>query len=137
MATSSDPLGDMIAMIKNANTRGLTRVELAHSRMREGVARVLRDEGYLTDVRVVEVEAKGQKRKSLHIVLKRDADGVRVLTDVVRVSKPGRRVFRPMGRLGKVMDGLGIWVLSTSQGVLSDRQARVKRTGGEVLCKAW
>ncbi len=134
---SSDPLGDMIAMIKNANTRGLTRVELAHSRMREGVARVLREEGYLTDVRVVEVEAKGQKRKSLHIVLKRDADGARVLTDVVRVSKPGRRVYRPMRRLGKVMDGLGIWVLSTSQGIVSDRQARVKRSGGEVLCKAW
>ena len=135
---SSDPLGDMIAMIKNANTRKRTvDVQLSHSRLREGLARVLQQEGYLADVRVVEFEAKGQKRKTLHLKLKPDRDGKQVLTNVVRISKPGCRQYRPMDKLGRVMDGLGIWVLSTSQGVMSDRQARVKRTGGEVLCKVW
>jgi small subunit ribosomal protein S8 len=134
---SSDPLGDMIAMIKNANTRGLRKIELPHSRTREGVAQVLRSEGYVEDVRVTEAEVRGLKRKTLHVFLKRTPEGGGVLTEIVRVSKPGRRIYRSMRRLGKVMDGLGIWVLSTSQGILSDRQARVKRTGGEVLCKVW
>ncbi|MBI2900944.1 MAG: 30S ribosomal protein S8 [Planctomycetes bacterium] len=133
----TDTLGDMIAMIKNANQRGRREVRCPHSRLREGVARVMHQEGYLSDVRVTEVEAKGTKRKFLHVTLKTDADGNRVLTDVVRVSKPGRRTYRPMGRLGKVMDGLGIWILSTSQGIMSDRSARTKRTGGEILCKVW
>lgn len=135
---SSDPLGDMIAMIKNANQRGKREVTLLHSRLREGVAKVMQQEGYLADVRSTEVEAaKGRKSKYLNLVLKTDPDGRRVLTDVKRVSKPGCRVYRPFTQLGKVMDGLGVWILSTSQGILSDRQAKVKRTGGEVLCKVW
>lgn len=137
MGVSSDPLGDMVAMIKNANTRRHREVAVGHSRMREALARVLASEGYIGDVKVVEAEVKGRKTKTIHILLKRDKDGKAVLGGIQRISKPGRRVYRPVDRLGKVMDGLGIWVLSTSQGLMSDRQAKSKRTGGEVLCKVW
>lgn len=137
MGVSSDPLGDMVAMIKNANTRKHRDVQCTHSKLREGVARVLVSEGYLADARVTEAEVRGLKRKTLHLQLKRDKDGKAVLANIQRISKPGRRIYRPVDRLGKVMDGLGIWVLSTSQGVMSDRQAKVKRTGGEVLCRVW
>ncbi len=135
---SHDPLGDMLAMIKNANTRGLEKVQLFHSNMKERVAKVLHSEGYLADVRVdKEEEGKKQTGKNLHLLLKYDPETGKALTDLKRVSKPGRRIFRGAGNLGKVQDGLGIWVLSTSQGVISDREAKTKNIGGEVLCKVW
>ncbi len=134
---SSDLLGDMLAMIKNANQRGRSRVVLSHTKLREGVARVMLQEGYLADVRVVDLEVRGTKRKDLHLTLKLDPDGKKVLTNLRRISKPGCRIYRPVKRLGKVMDGLGIWILSTPKGILSDRQARVQKMGGEVLCKVW
>jgi len=130
---SSDPVGDMIAMIKNANARRHRRVALRHSRMKEGIVRVLQAEGYLEDVRVVE---EGGAR-FLHLYLKYDSEGRPVLTDLRRVSRPGCRIFRGIDSVGKVMDGLGITVLSTSKGILSDRQARRLRVGGELICKAW
>lgn len=130
---SSDPVGDMIAMIKNANARRHRRVSVRHSRMKEGICRVLREEGYLEDVRVVE---EGGARY-LHIYLKYDPEGEPVLTELRRVSRPGCRIFRGIDSIGKVRDGLGIAVLSTSKGILSDRQARRLRVGGEWICKAW
>ncbi len=134
---SHDPLGDMLAMIKNANTRGLEKVQLDHSNMRERVARVFHSEGYLADVRVDEVEGKRKTNKHLHLLMKYDVETGKAITDLKRVSKPGRRIFRGADNLGKVQDGLGIWILSTSQGVVSDREAKVKHIGGEVLCKVW
>ncbi len=133
---SSDPVGDMIAMIKNGLHRHHKRVDLAHSRMKEGVARVLLSEGYLTDVRAVGDE-KRTWRKTLHLYLKYDDEGGSIITEIRRVSKPGCRIFRGVDRLNRVLDGLGISVLSTSRGILSDRQARKQRLGGEVICKVW
>jgi len=133
---STDPVGDMIAMVKNAYSRRHRRVTIPHSRMKEGVCRVLCSEGYVEDVRV---EA-GTERKDLrfiHVYLKYDVEGAPVLTDLKRVSRPGCRIFRGVGNFGKVMDGLGISVLSTSKGILSDRQARKMRVGGELICRAW
>lgn len=134
---SHDPLGDMLAMLKNANTRGLQKVQLHHSNMKEHVAQVLKTEGYLADVRVDEVEGKHGARKYLHIAMKYDPERGKALTDLKRVSKPGRRIFRGADRLGKVQDGLGISVISTSQGIVSDREAKSKNIGGEILCKVW
>mgnify|MGYP003951821039 FL=1 len=134
---SHDPLGDMLAMLKNANTRGLQKVQLHHSNMKEHVAQVLKKEGYLADVRVDEVEGKRGSRKYLHIAMKYDADRGKALTDLKRVSKPGRRIFRGADNLGKVQDGLGISVISTSHGIVSDREAKSKNIGGEILCKVW
>lgn len=136
MATSSDPVGDMIAMIKNAHGRRHRRVSLSHSRLKEGVAGVLKSEGYLEDLRVVPDEKRPQFKR-LHLFLKYDGDGKAVITEIKRVSKPGCRIFRGVDRLGRVLDGLGITVLSTSKGVLSDRQAKKQRVGGELICKVW
>lgn len=133
---SSDPVGDMLCMIKNGYHRRHRRVSLDHSRLREGVAQVLRSEGYLEDVKVVPDE-KRSFAKQLHLYLKYDMDGVAVVTQLRRVSRPGCRIFRGVADIGKVMDGLGISVLSTSKGIMSDRQARKQKVGGEVVCKAW
>jgi small subunit ribosomal protein S8 len=132
---SSDPVGDMIAMIKNANGRRHRRVMLPHSRVKEGVAKVLQAEGYLEDVKVTTDEKK-KERRTLHLYLKY-GDGGPVITEITRVSTPGRRVFRAVDRIGKVLDGLGITVLSTSKGIMSDRRARQERVGGELICKVW
>ncbi len=133
---SSDPVGDMIAIIKNAFTRRRPRVEVPHSRLKEGVAQVLRSEGYIEDVKV-QPDEKRPGFKSLYLYLKYDDDGASVITDIRRVSRPGCRVFRGVGGLGRVLDGLGIAVLSTSKGIMSDRRARKDRVGGELICKVW
>jgi small subunit ribosomal protein S8 len=133
---SSDPVGDMLAMIKNAYGRRHKRVSLSHSNFKEGVAKVLRSEGYLEDVKVVQDE-KRKELKSLHLYLKYDGTGESVISDIKRVSKPGCRIFRGVDNLGRIMDGLGVQVLSTSKGILSDRQARKERVGGELICKVW
>lgn len=133
---SSDPVGDMLAMIKNAYGRRHKRLSLPHSIMKEGVAKVLRTEGYLEDVKSIQDEKK-KERKTLHLYLKYDGAGESVISEIKRVSKPGCRIFRGVDELGRIMDGLGIQVLSTSKGIMSDRQARKERVGGELVCKVW
>jgi small subunit ribosomal protein S8 len=133
---SSDPVGDMLAMIKNAYGRRHKRVSLPHSILKEGVAKVLRTEGYLEDVKTIQDEKK-KERKSLHLYLKYDGTGESVISEIKRVSKPGCRIFRGVDSLDRIMDGLGIQVLSTSKGIMSDRQARKERVGGELICKVW
>ena len=133
---SSDPVGDMLAMIKNAYGRRHKRVSLAHSNLKEGVAKVLRSEGYLEDVKVVQDEKRAEI-KLLHLYLKYGATGESVISDIKRVSKPGCRIFRGVDNLSRIMDGLGVQVLSTSKGIMSDRQARKERVGGELICRVW
>ena len=128
-----DTVADMLTRVRNANIARHEKTAMPHSRLKEGIARVLKDEGYIKDFRVV---ADGIK-KSLHVYLRYGLDRERVLTSIVRVSRPGRRVFRGVERLERVLDGLGIAVLSTHQGILSDRTARRKGVGGELLCKVW
>ncbi len=133
---SSDPVGDMIAALKNANTRKHVKCAIRHSRFKEGVVRVLKEEGYLVDFKVV-ADEKLPVRKTMWVWLKYDAEGQRVMTDILRISKPGKRIFRPIAEVGKVLDGLGISVLSTHKGILSDRQAKKQMVGGELVCKVW
>lgn len=133
---SSDPVGDMLAMIKNAYGRRHKRLSLPHSILKEGVAKVLRTEGYLEDVKSIQDEKKPE-RKTLHLYLKYDGTGQSVITEIKRVSKPGCRIFRGVDSLDRIMDGLGVQVLSTSKGIMSDRQARKERVGGELVCKVW
>ena len=136
MATSSDPVGDMLCMIRNAQHRKHRRLSLPHSRMKEGVAGVLKSEGYLTDFKVTAEEKRAQI-KTLHLWVKYDEWGKPVITGIKRVSRPGCRIFRGVDDLGKVLDGLGISVLSSSKGIISDRQAKKSRLGGEVICRVW
>ncbi len=133
---SSDPVGDMLAMIKNAYGRRHKRLSLPHSRLKEGVAKVLRSEGYIEDVKIIQDE-KRKEIKVLHLYLKYDGTGTSVISDIKRVSKPGCRIFQGVDSLKRIMDGLGIQVLSTSKGIMSDRQARKERVGGELICKVW
>lgn len=133
---STDPVADMIAILKNANTRRHEKTSVVHSRLKEGVAKVLKDEGFLADVKVIADEAL-PARKLMWLYLKYGRDGERVITDIRRVSTPGRRIYRGIQDVGKVLDGLGVTVLSTSKGVLSNRKAKKLKVGGEILCKVW
>jgi small subunit ribosomal protein S8 len=129
-----DPVADMLTRIRNANTARLDKAAIPHSRLKEGIARVLKDEGYIKEYRVVDVD---KARRSIHVYLRYSLDGDPLLTSLIRVSRPGRRIYRGLAKIDKVLDGLGIAILSTPQGILSDRECRKKRIGGELLCKVW
>ena len=127
-----DPIADMLTRIRNAVGSGLTKVDIRKSGVCQGIAQVLKDEGYITDVQVVE---DATKQGLLRISLKYGPQGEKLFLEIERISRPGRRVYRGVEELPRVLNGLGICVVSTSQGVMSDRQCREKRIGGEVLCR--
>ncbi len=126
----SDPIADMITRIRNALTARHEVVNVRASRVCEGVAKVLKEEGYINDYKRVEDSRQG----ILRVYLKYGPTGQDVVTRIDRVSRPGRRIYRGVDGLPRPINGLGISIVSTSQGVLSDRQCRENNTGGEVLC---
>lgn len=130
----SDPVADLLTRIRNALRSRKEKVDVPHSRLKEGVVDVLLREGYLTDKQVLEVDPA---HRVLRIRLKTGPDGESVLNHIERVSRPGKRVYSGAGGLPKVQGGLGIAVVSTSRGVLSDREARTQKVGGEVLAAIW
>ena len=125
----SDPIGDMLTRIRNAQERGKSKVSMPPSRLRERVLEVLHREGYIRGFTTVEQEGKSE----LEIELKY-FDGTPVIKEIHRVSKPGRRVYASVTTLPSVYNGLGISILSTPKGVMSDSDARAQNVGGEVLC---
>lgn len=129
----TDPIADMLTRIRNAVRVERPHVEMPLSKVKRGLAEVLKREGYIWDWE--EVEAQPARQIRLH--LKYGPNGERVIRHIRRVSKPGRRVFSPATRLKPVLNGLGITIISTSRGVISDREARQRRLGGEVLCEVW
>lgn len=131
----TDPIADMLTHIRNAVRIERPRIELPLSKVKRGVAEVLKREGYIWDWR--EAEEEGAPYKVLSIELKYGPNGERVIRHIRRVSRPGRRVYSPANRLKPVLDGLGISIISTSRGVISDREARQRNLGGEVLCEVW
>ncbi|MDD4889642.1 MAG: 30S ribosomal protein S8 [Phycisphaerae bacterium] len=126
-----DPIADMLTRIRNAVNAGLSKVDVKRSNICLGIATVLKDEGYIQDVQPIEDAKQG----ILRVSLKYGPQGEKLINEIDRVSKPGRRVYNSMDDLPRVLDGLGITVVSTSQGVLSDRQCRQRHIGGEVLCR--
>ena len=126
----SDPLGDMLTRIRNAQLRGKSVVSTPASKLRVRVLEVLQSEGYIRGFTEVEKDGK----KNIDIELKY-YDGAPVIAEIRRVSKPGRRVYSSIKDLPLVQNGLGISILSTPQGVMSDNAARDKNVGGEVLCR--
>jgi small subunit ribosomal protein S8 len=128
----TDPLGDMLTRIRNAARARHSETQCTASRLRRAVAEVLREEGFLSEVRVDEDE----KVPVLHIGVRYQA-GRPVMDGIRRVSRPGRRVYVKVGEIPKVRSGLGVAVLSTPRGVLSDRAAREQNVGGELLCEVW
>jgi small subunit ribosomal protein S8 len=129
----TDPIADMLTRIRNAVRIERTNVEMPLSKVKCGVAEVLKREGYIWDWREVE----GKPASHLLIELKYGPNGERVIRHIRRVSKPGCRVYRGARDLRPVLDGLGISIVSTSRGVVSDREARQRNLGGEVLCEVW
>lgn len=125
----TDPIADMLTRIRNGQKARMVSVSMPASKSKEAIAKVLKDEGYITDY---SVDGDGA-RKSLHVELKY-FDGVPVIEKIQRASRPGLRVYRGNEDLPKVLGGLGVAIVSTSAGVMSDRQAREKGIGGEVLC---
>lgn len=129
----SDPLGDMLTRIRNGQSAGKQRIEAPHSRLHENVCRVLQEEGYIRAYKIDEHE--GNKR-FLIIDLKYDS-GRGVIREISRVSKPGRRVYSKVSDMPRFYNGLGISIVSTPKGVLSDAKAREQNIGGEVLCQVY
>jgi small subunit ribosomal protein S8 len=123
----------MLTRIRNASMARHERAEMPHSRLKEHVAGVLKAEGYLDDVRVSE----GAERKTLTVVLRYGRDRQSAIDGIRRVSSPGRRVYVRHDRIDRVCSGMGISILSTSRGVMTDREARRQRVGGELLCEVW
>lgn len=129
-----DTIADMLTAIRNANARALREVRVPHSNIKAEIARILKEEGFIEDYRV-----EGEKKRDLVIMLKykgkRSKDPV--IEGIERVSKPGRRIYVGVHEIPLVRSGLGVAILSTPQGVLTGKQARQKRVGGELLCKVW
>ncbi len=129
----SDPIADMLTRIRNACKAGLPAVEMGHSRLKAEIARLLKKEGYVADV----AEATEDGKKILRVVLKYDYNEKPIIQQLQRVSKPGLRRYVAATAIPRVRGGLGTAVLSTSRGLMTDREARAARVGGEVLCQVW
>jgi small subunit ribosomal protein S8 len=126
----SDPIADMLTRIRNGSRSRKTQVNVRASKICEGVATVLKSEGYIDNVERIKDATQG----FLRITLRYDADGQPAITEIRRVSKPGCRIYAGVESLPKVMAGMGITVVSTSKGVISDRGCRANKIGGEILC---
>lgn len=129
----TDPVADMLTRIRNANTALHPNVVMPSSKLKEEIAKILQSEGYIESF---DVSADGVRR-SLDLKLRYGRDRKRVINGLRRVSKPGRRIYSAATELPRVNGGLGVVVVSTSQGLLPDREARRRRLGGELLCEVW
>jgi small subunit ribosomal protein S8 len=126
----SDPIADMLTRIRNAVRVGMPEVKIRASKVCEGVAVVLREEGYIKDYDRIDDGKQG----ILRLMLKYDPDGNSVITEISRASKPGRRLYMGVADLPHVLGGYGIAIVSTSKGVMSDKNCRQSNVGGEILC---
>ena len=132
--TMSDPIADMLTRIRNANTAKHDTVDIPSSKMKLSIAQILLDEGYVKKVDLVD----NGNFKDIRITLKYGADkNDRIITGLKRISKPGLRVYAGKNEVPKVLDGLGVAILSTNQGVITDKKARELQVGGEVLAFVW
>lgn len=129
----SDPLADMLTRIRNGVMAHFDSVEMPLSKIKVGVAKVLKQEGYINDYHVSDEGVQG----TLKIDLKYGPNNEKVITGIRRVSKPGLRQYMKADRIPKVMSGLGVAILTTSQGIITDRQAKSMNIGGELLCEVW
>ncbi len=127
---NQDPIADMLTRIRNANRVGRKFVQIPKSKICTGIAQVLKDEGYIEAFDVIDDDKQGQIR----VKLKYAVNGDKIIHQIDRQSKPGCRVYRGVDSLPEVLNGMGISIVSTSKGVMSDRRAREARVGGELLC---
>lgn len=130
---NTDPISDMLTRIRNANTALHPETSMPSSKLKEEIARILSEEGYIDSWKTGDASVGVE----LTVRLRYDADRQRVLQGIQRVSSPGRRVYAGSQNIGRVQGGLGVSIISTSEGVMTDRDARRRNVGGEVLCKVW
>ncbi len=131
--TMSDPIADMLTRIRNANTVRHETVEMPASTMKKQIADILKREGFIRDAEFVEDSKQG----IIRIFLKYGASNERVITGLKRISKPGLRVYTKSNEIPRVLGGLGIAIISTSKGIMTDKEARQSKAGGEVVCYVW
>ncbi|MRX72531.1 30S ribosomal protein S8 [Bacillus lacus] len=129
----TDPIADMLTRIRNANMVRHEKLELPASKIKKDIAEILKREGFVRDVEYVEDSKQG----IIRIFLKYGSNNERVITGLKRISKPGLRVYAKSNEVPRVLNGLGIAILSTSQGVITDKEARAQQAGGEVLAYVW
>ena len=133
--TMTDPIADMLTRVRNANVAMHDEVTMPSSKKKEALAAILKKEGYIEDFSVA---ANGDKPGStLTVTMKYSPERARTISGLRRVSKPGLRVYKPAQEVPRVLGGLGVAVVSTSQGLMTDREARKRNVGGEVLCFVW
>lgn len=133
--TMTDPVADMLTRIRNANTAMHDTVRMPSSKVKEALAAILQREGYIDGYTVQ--DDPGRPGRVLEITMKYSPDRSRTISGIRRISKPGLRVYSKADKLPRVLGGLGVAVLSTSQGLMTDREARQRRMGGEILCYVW
>jgi small subunit ribosomal protein S8 len=133
--TMTDPIADMLTRIRNGNVAFHDEIRMPSSKLKESLAAILQREGYIEGFDVAENEASPSP--TLTIRMKYSPERARTISGIKRVSKPGLRVYRGADKLPRVLGGLGVAVLSTSQGLMTDKEARQRRVGGEVLCFVW
>jgi small subunit ribosomal protein S8 len=131
----TDPVADMLTRIRNANKALHDRAEMPNSKLKVEIARILKEEGYIRDYHVAETEDR--PHKTLVVELKYGRSRERIITDLKRVSKPGRRIYAGKDRRQRVLGGMGIAIMSTSRGVITSRTAEAEGIGGEVICYVW
>ncbi len=129
----TDSIADMLTRIRNANSAKHDSVKIPASNMKKAIAQILLDEGYVKDFKVIEDNKQGM----IEIILKYGPNKSQVLSGIRRVSKPGLRIYKNCDELPKVMRGLGVAIISTSKGVMTDKKARAEKVGGEVLAFVW
>ncbi|MGB4985570.1 MAG: 30S ribosomal protein S8 [Erysipelotrichaceae bacterium] len=128
----TDPIADMLTRIRNANQQHHENVSIPCSKEKVEIARILKEEGYITNYAV-----EGDIKKNIVVELKYKANNDRVITNIKRISKPGLRVYANVDQLPRVLNGLGIAIISTSNGIMTDKAARSKKVGGEVIAYVW
>jgi small subunit ribosomal protein S8 len=133
MATVTDPIADMLTRIRNGGMAEHEKVDIPASRLRVRLAEILKEEGFIKNFRLIE----DRKQGVLRVYLKYGSGQERVITGLRRVSKPGRRLYVTADRIPSVLGGMGVAILSTSRGVMTDRESRKLQVGGEVLCYVW
>lgn len=126
----TDPVADMLTRIRNGISARHQRVDMPSSKLKVEIVRILKDEGYIANFKVVEEE----KKKVLRVFLRYDAEGVSAISNLERVSKPGRRVYVAIRQIPRVLGGLGVTILTTPKGVMTGKNARKAGVGGELLC---
>ncbi|MBI4355111.1 MAG: 30S ribosomal protein S8 [Candidatus Omnitrophica bacterium] len=132
--STTDPIADMFTKIRNASRAKLARIEVPASRMKSAILEILKQEGYIRAYKQVDI---GPVQKRLRVYLKFTTDRTPAISDITRISKPGLRRYVGSQHLPRVMGGLGIAILTTSQGIMSDRQAKQSRLGGEMIGYVW